>query len=392
MALLCAASPAPAQDEPILLPGTGGTERFEIVEKENLRRRVDGQYAGYVYREYRGLLARNGETDDAVRYDGSFYVLEDLSMRGASARRVGDRRAASLIIGRSGVFALGDDAGYPRIRGFPSIPSAKIAVGEKWLAVGERLVDPTLSGKLTRVRFLSEYRYDGTGVYDGAEVYLVRARYALRYRAGDDPVGAGDADLLAVSGSHVAQIVLYADGSGRVFVRTQVDEQYRFADGRSVTYQGFILTWFRNAAPLDRRRTVEAVRETLESDGVSEVAVEDRPIGVAITLGSIHFVPDSPEMLPDERGRLDTLYEALNTIPDRSFLVVGHTADVGTVESQLSLSVERAKTVIDELVERGISAEKFIYTGKGGSEPVAPNDSEENRAKNRRVEIIILDR
>ncbi len=119
--------------------------------------------------------------------------------------------------------------------------------------------------------------------------------------------------------------------------------------------------------------------------------MEQRDEGVSVTLQKIHFIPDSPEILPDERSRLDGLYKTLSKIDDRTFLVVGHTADVGTEESQVALSIERAKTVIDELVERGIASDRFIYTGKGGSEPVAPNDTEENMAKNRRVEIIILD-
>ncbi len=78
-------------------------------------------------------------------------------------------------------------------------------------------------------------------------------------------------------------------------------------------------------------------------------------------------------------------------MPERSFLVVGHTAKIGTEESQLSLSVERAKTIVDYLTGQGIEAERFIYEGRGGTKPVAANDTEENRAKNRRVEIIILE-
>ncbi len=55
------------------------------------------------------------------------------------------------------------------------------------------------------------------------------------------------------------------------------------------------------------------------------------------------------------------------------------------------LSVKRAKTIVDYLVSQGISPKRFMYEGKGGTEPVAPNDTEENMAKNRRVEIIVLE-
>ncbi len=47
--------------------------------------------------------------------------------------------------------------------------------------------------------------------------------------------------------------------------------------------------------------------------------------------------------------------------------------------------------IVDYLTGHGIEAERFIYKGRGGTEPVAANDTEENRSKNRRVEIIILE-
>jgi outer membrane protein OmpA-like peptidoglycan-associated protein len=101
-------------------------------------------------------------------------------------------------------------------------------------------------------------------------------------------------------------------------------------------------------------------------------------------------VADQATILPSERGRLDSIAEALGSIGERTIKAVGHTADVGTAESQYELSIERAKTIIDEMVKRGIPAERFIYEGKGGTEPIAPNDTEEGRAQNRRVEFIIL--
>jgi type IX secretion system PorP/SprF family membrane protein len=69
--------------------------------------------------------------------------------------------------------------------------------------------------------------------------------------------------------------------------------------------------------------------------------------------------------------------------------VIGHTDDVGTEEANLIISEQRAKIVIDYLIMNGIKPARLKLTAKGKSEPVAPNSSEENRAKNRRVEFII---
>jgi OOP family OmpA-OmpF porin len=81
----------------------------------------------------------------------------------------------------------------------------------------------------------------------------------------------------------------------------------------------------------------------------------------------------------------------LKSVPGRTLLVVGHTADVGSPGSQQALSVDRAQAIVDKLKAAGIPPSSLLYEGRGGREPVAPNDTEANKARNRRVEIIVLD-
>jgi outer membrane protein OmpA-like peptidoglycan-associated protein len=113
--------------------------------------------------------------------------------------------------------------------------------------------------------------------------------------------------------------------------------------------------------------------------------------GVALSLHAIRFLPDQAVVKPEERSRLQAVAKALSKVPDRSFLVVGHTARAGTVEGQERLSVERARAIVDYLVESGLEAARFLYEGRGARDPIAPNSTEEGRALNRRVEIIILE-
>jgi outer membrane protein OmpA-like peptidoglycan-associated protein len=71
--------------------------------------------------------------------------------------------------------------------------------------------------------------------------------------------------------------------------------------------------------------------------------------------------------------------------------VVGHTAAAGTTESQDKLSVDRAMAIVEKLKGAGIPAQRLLYEGRGGRDPVATNETERGRAQNRRVEILILD-
>jgi outer membrane protein OmpA-like peptidoglycan-associated protein len=72
--------------------------------------------------------------------------------------------------------------------------------------------------------------------------------------------------------------------------------------------------------------------------------------------------------------------------------IVGHTDNVGDEEDNMMLSQQRAESVRDYLVSRGLDASKVVTAGKGETMPVASNDSEEGRAKNRRVEVLVLGR
>lgn len=114
--------------------------------------------------------------------------------------------------------------------------------------------------------------------------------------------------------------------------------------------------------------------------------------GLTLRVEDLHFAADSAVLLPSEKGRLDIVARALLAAPeDRSFLVEGHAAAAGKPQGELELSSLRAKAVVDALVSRGIAASRFIWRGLGSLRPLASNDSEAGRARNRRVEITILD-
>ena len=91
----------------------------------------------------------------------------------------------------------------------------------------------------------------------------------------------------------------------------------------------------------------------------------------------------------DAHSYLDDLANMLKENPRLKVEIVGHTDDVGTDEANLLISGRRAKVVVDYLISKGINPARLKLTAKGKTEPVFPNDTEENRAKNRRVEFKI---
>ena len=77
--------------------------------------------------------------------------------------------------------------------------------------------------------------------------------------------------------------------------------------------------------------------------------------------------------------------------PDLKIEIGGHTDNTGTSEYNIKLSEARAKSVYDFLVKYGIDIHRLSYKGYGETKPIVENDSEENRAVNRRTEFRIAD-
>lgn len=112
---------------------------------------------------------------------------------------------------------------------------------------------------------------------------------------------------------------------------------------------------------------------------------------IKLTVYDIKFVADKPDILPEEAGRLDIIVEALLKVAGNAhFLIEGHTADLNRPEEQLELSIKRAERIAEELVKRGIDANRIQTAGYGSTRPIAPSNTSENKAKNRRVEITII--
>ena len=106
---------------------------------------------------------------------------------------------------------------------------------------------------------------------------------------------------------------------------------------------------------------------------------------------SIHFSPDSSALILYERESLTTIVRIIERNPPNRTIITGHTALIGTEESCLILSRERAETVRDTLLSLSALNESVIVTrGVGAAEPVADNSTPQGRRDNRRVEIRLV--
>lgn len=112
--------------------------------------------------------------------------------------------------------------------------------------------------------------------------------------------------------------------------------------------------------------------------------------GEAIRLNNIFFEFNKADLMSESFNELDRLYEILKDNPKISIEIGGHTDDQGSEQYNQKLSESRAQSVINYLIEKGINKSRLTAVGYGKAAPVVPNDSDENRAYNRRVEFKVL--
>lgn len=117
--------------------------------------------------------------------------------------------------------------------------------------------------------------------------------------------------------------------------------------------------------------------------------IEVRPQSDDVAL-RVHFAFDSAQLTPEAKHSLDELGRALT---DRSlaaccFEIQGHTDSLGSDDYNLDLSERRARSVVRYLVDRyAIDPERLLVSGLGEGDPIADNDSERGRSRNRRVQV-----
>lgn len=104
----------------------------------------------------------------------------------------------------------------------------------------------------------------------------------------------------------------------------------------------------------------------------------------------VHFAHGVARLDRFEKTILDQLVDALRGCPYAALRISGHADSTGRPRSNLALSKRRARAVVAYMVERGIDAERLTAVGFGDTQPVAPNTTRTNRAKNRRVEVIVM--
>jgi len=397
-----------------------GNGRITISERSDYTTYINGVYTGLTYREAYIYLDEKATVQNnlpAYEYEGEAFVLEETrkNMIG-TVKKLDEIRpvfftqkiqpdAANI---RRAVIQFKKDEGYPLLRNFPITPDKNLEkhdTGKKWTAESVIVVCPQRDKNPTRIPVVAEYQYLGEKIYNGRIAHYVRTQFGVRYQGGD---ALGDADMLRSEGNRIADI--YLDEHNRpLFIREKIDETFFYKNTATIKRRGFLLHFYDYAyeavytggsvpasslyksgekKPAPTVSNKERIKDKKRSEYFD---VRETARVMLLNLKNLNFVADKAQLLDNEEEKLDETAAVLKTLTFKTLFVEGHTADVGEKASQQDLSLRRAKVVVDELVKRGIPAGKFMYSGAGGAKPIASNATETERAKNRRVEITVME-
>ena len=105
--------------------------------------------------------------------------------------------------------------------------------------------------------------------------------------------------------------------------------------------------------------------------------------------GTVRFESGRSNLDPDSAGLLDHLTEIALRCPNTNIEVAGHTDADGDTATNQALSEKRAQAVVDYLLKAGLAASRFSAIGYGSTQPVAANDTDDSKARNRRIEFVV---
>ena len=152
---------------------------------------------------------------------------------------------------------------------------------------------------------------------------------------------------------------------------------------------GLSITFFgKDKAPMVDTVTVERiVRDTVYTTRIDTVRVQSRPV----VIGAVNFAFARDALTDEAKSILDQIAESLAdpTNSSRTISVTGNTDNIGSERYNEGLAQRRAEQVRDYLVSKGVSTSRISVVSKGETNPIAPNNTDNGRATNRRVLVML---
>lgn len=370
-------------------------DRYRILSTVNEDVFINGEKSHHALIVNR-VTARVTETDETGGgiTECTFMTTEDSTGSRTGAKfSYGEEYKSVFHRTKNGIYTISDEYFMPTVRDVPVFPDKKLSPGDKWTARGHEAHDlRRIFGLETpyKVPFIAEYKY--LGKEEEGNLHVFKVKYNMKMKVPQNQIPQTEDYPVAMNGFSDETVfwdlekgsIDHYSENFRIIMETATGAVLEF----SGTAQAEVTEFERTAT----EENLSAVQKKVSDMGIQNVTVSKGEKGLTLSLEDIKFQADSAELLDSEKMKLEQIAQILEAWPENDILVTGHTALAGTAKVRQELSEQRARAVADYMILLGVRDRFHIFTqGFGATKPVAPNTTEEGKARNRRVEITIMD-
>ncbi len=345
------------------------------------------------------VLLETKATDAAKGYllEGTFTSLIKNSDSKAPYSET-ERFTAGFYLKPTGLFVVDGEQYMPNIRSVPTFsdtrdPALKdeagMEQGTTWEKPGEEIMKFT---NLVTVPFNVRYEYRGLENVKSEEGEKNCHKFISNYE-----LNFGDSDAAGPRVFGYVTSIWFWDAQQGIPYYAQEEYNVIIVNEQGLANEFKIKSRsyyrkFRARNDAGKVALAERLKENLEKDNPQlKVRVTDN--GVAISLPDLFFDTDSAKLNKPAKQSLEKIAQLLKTTDSKHVRVRGHTDSTGDEAYNQQLSEKRAERVAEFLIDSAeLNPDGISFDGKGAKDPVAENSTAEGRARNRRVEIILLDR
>ena len=369
------------------IPGSKFKVETNIEGSQIINREMPFFYTQY-YKVNTNILEIDESGIAKIQDDGFYYINDNIDKN--DIREIKENILVNYYKDSKGTVFIPADSIFPVMRNIPLFPEENVIPGTTWKSDGMEVHDFFSNGAISQLPVKVNYKFIGVNSDD---LQTAEISYTCNIDITNNGNNSIDPNIYKVTG--VSDNTLFFSLKENRPLKETYKRDYTIITASMDTYR-FIdsgnRVWTKIQSAIDKKKELSKIENDIKKQKLENVNITETTDGLKLSLENVRFEPDSAVLTKQEALRLKEIAKILAKHKDKHIRIVGHTADRGTPEAQMKLSAQRAKSVSKELLRyNAIDPKNTEIQGKGASEPIASNSTEEDRKKNRRVEIFITE-
>lgn len=337
------------------------------------------------------------DKDGRGNIEATFMTSESATGGNGQNFSWGNKYESNFIRDKLGSYKISDEYFMPTVRDVPTFPERALKIGDKWTASGSEAHDMRQTFNVQKpfhVPFTATYQYlrdekDATSTKNFA---VIDAKYDIGFHSPAKTVSDDMINSPAITTGYSHQTLYWDIERGTL---DNYNEEFEIIittyAGNKITFRGKADAHINETEKTATTENLKKISESVTDMGLANIDVKKSDKGIIISVENIQFKADSAVLEESEKVKLRNIANILKKYKN-DLLITGYCANIGSIESQKTLSEERAASVAQFLSTLKVRTPECIFTeGKGSNNPLASDATAEGRAKNRRVEITIVD-